>query len=189
MTPDRRRIMLWALLVGSTLYTGYTFISRRSAAPPVRPRTAAQAPAAASAGAPPAAAAKAATAEAAPQPAPPLEEAALTAWRAKLGGGERDPFFTLAEIDAMNRPVVAQRPVAAPPPAPATYTVKLIIMQGSEGRALIDGRVVRAGDMIGDERVVEIVPDGVVLERGRVRRNLPLAKSSTSTPIQLERTR
>jgi hypothetical protein len=192
MTFDRRRVMLWVVLVVSTMYTSYTFISRRSAASRVRPAAAAQpAPAAQSTSAAPASpdAAAPAPVNVVSPPAPPLAQSELTAWRAKLGSGERDPFFTLAEIDAMNRPVAAPRPVEAPPPAPATYIVKLIMMQGSEGRALIDGRVVRTGDMIGDERVVEIVPDAVVLERGRSRRSLPLAKSSSSGAVQLERTR
>jgi hypothetical protein len=192
---NRRSLMLWALLVGSTLYTGSTLLSRRAAATPARGArpAGAQTPGAAAQPAPAAAAAPAAAVPApgaTSQTAPPLPDAELVAWRGTLGRGERDPFFTLAEIDAMNRPAAAPRPVdAPPPPPPPTYVVKLIMMQGGSGRALIDGRVVREGDMLGDERVVEIVPDAVVLERGRERRSLPLAKATSGRTIQLERTR
>ena len=192
LNMDRRRLMLWAVLAGSTLYTGSTLLRRPATPPPRNARQAAQpAPAAASARAlapsVPGVEAPAAAGETPAPAVPPLQDEELAAWRATLGRGERDPFFTLAEIDAMNHPS-APRPVTAPPPTPATYTVKLIMMQGNSGRALIDGRVVREGDMLGDERVVQIVPDAVVLERGRERRSLPVAKAAGAA-IQLERTR
>jgi hypothetical protein len=103
-----------------------------------------------------------------------------------LGNGRRDPFFTIAELEAANRPTpVAQRPDAPP----TEYALKLVMMIGGEGRALIDGKVVKVGDVLGDEQVTEIVPDAVVLERAGRRRRLQVATGGSSgVQIQTERT-
>lgn len=126
----------------------------------------------------------AALAPAAPAPPPPpppvLAKAELEAWRQQHGsGGTRDPFFTAAE--ERPRPVQV---VVAPPPAPApvaavvappTYTVKMVLISGAARVAAIDGRIVSEGEMLGDERVVEIQTGGVVLERGGHRRVVEVA--------------
>lgn len=117
----------------------------------------------------------------APPPAPPpvLAKAELEAWRQQHGsGGTRDPFFTAAEerrepvqVVAAPPPAPAAPPVVAPPP----YTVKMVLISGAARVAAIDGRIVSEGEMLGDERVVEIQTGGVVLERGGRRRVVEVA--------------
>jgi hypothetical protein len=175
---------LWLLLVGSLAFTTWSLWSQRSSAP-ARPTVQAGAPEAnsAPAAAPPPAATVAAT------PSIPLTDEQWKGWRAALGTIDRDPFYTTAELLAMNRQPDAPAPeLPPPPPAPASYTVKLVLMKGSEGSALIDDRVVHVGDTLGDERVVQITPDGVVLAKGTSRRRLPVASASAPV-IALERTR
>lgn len=181
MTMDRRRLMLWAVLVFSVFFTARQLSNRQAAAPP------AQAPAAAAA---PQGAAGAVVATAVPEavPATPLPPSDLVAWRAGVGGLQRDPFFTASELAAMGRPVNEGVVAVAPPVAPPAYTLKLVLMEGSEGRALIDTQVVKVGDRVGDERVAEILPDSVVLERDGARRRLQVA-GSTPVQITLERNR
>ncbi len=95
----------------------------------------------------------------------------------------------------MNRPPIASHsttPVSAPPAPPPlpTYTLKLIMTAGSERVASIDDRVVHVGDMMGSERVVQILPDAVVLDHGGERRRLPLsANESALGRIHIERVR
>jgi hypothetical protein len=174
MTMDRRRVMMWLMLIGSVMFTAYTLWPSGKGAPVIRPATAANAPAAATA--------------AAATPATPVTSATAmpekewVAWRAQLRAADRDPFYTAAEIAAMNRPAVIAR-AEAPPAAPApAYVVKLVLMSGSEGRAMIGNQVVQVGDMLGQERVAEIRRDGVVLEKGGARRHLDLAKGGPKAP-------
>jgi hypothetical protein len=128
-------------------------------------------------------------APAAATPATPLTDEQWKGWRATLGTIDRDPFYTMPEIIAMNRPPDAPAAeLPPPPPEPASYTVKLVLMKGSEGSALIDDRVVHVGDTLGDERVVQITPDAVVLAKGTSRRRLPVP-SASAPAIALERTR
>ncbi len=56
-----------------------------------------------------------------------------------------------------------------------------ILERGGDRVAVIDRDVVRKGDMIGDEKVVEIGRDKVVLARGAVRRTLTLADPDAVT--------
>ncbi|MFQ5827583.1 MAG: hypothetical protein ACE5JD_00310 [Candidatus Methylomirabilia bacterium] len=92
----------------------------------------------------------------------------------------RDPFLTAEEERALRAPKSAKSPVAKPlppppPPAPLpSYTVKAVIISGSEKVASIDGRLLSEGERLGEERVVEIRPDGVVLERAGRRRRIEL---------------
>jgi hypothetical protein len=184
---DSKRLRLWLVLAGCLAFTAWSLWSQRNSTP-ARPTVPAGAPAATSAAAPvdpgtvPAAAAPA-------SPASPLTDEEWRAWRATIAAVDRDPFYTIPEITAMNRPPEQPAPDAPPPPpAPATYTVKLVIMKGTEGTALIDDRVVHVGDTLGDERVVQITPDAVVLAKGTSRRRLPVA-GGAAPAIQLERTR
>jgi len=183
MTMDRRRAMLWMMLIGSVMFTSYTLWPSGKPAP-VRPAAAAaNAPSAATPAATPAAA------PAAP-PATPLPEQEWATWRAQVRPVSRDPFFTVSEIAAMNRAPVAVRVEAAPPAPPPDYVVKLVVMSGPRGKAMIGNRVVQVGDMLGDERVAEIQHDGVVLEKGGERRRLALASGEAKVAIvQLERNR
>jgi hypothetical protein len=127
-------------------------------------------------------------------PPPPLSSAAVKTWVGQHQSA-RDPFFTLAEIDAKNRPPIASQAtvpistVPLPPPLPV-YALKLIMTVGSERLASIDDRVVKVGDMMGSERVVQILSDAVVLERGGERRRLLLSATESSLGlIHIERVR
>ena len=182
---DRRRAMLLSAAVGSALVFTYTLWPANT--PPSRVTSV---PAGANAQP---AAAPAANA----QPAPRLSAAELSAWGGLYRITRRDPFFTAVEIAAMNRPSAIGRPspvgpVAAPaqPPLPA-YTVKLVMTAGSERMATIGDQVLKVGDRLGEERVVEILPDAVVLARGGERRRLELGTGGPTAAglIQLERVR
>jgi hypothetical protein len=101
-----------------------------------------------------------------------LQNRQATAWT-------RDPFFTAAEERALAAPKVASALVRPPAPLPS-YTVKTILISGTEKVATLDGRLVSEGDAIGEERVVEIRPDAVVLERAGQRRRLSLPGGTVS---------
>lgn len=182
MTVDRGRAALIAAAAVTLLAWGYKLWP--SGAAPNRPAVVA-----------PAAAAEPAAEAAAPPPPPPLSASALKTWVGLHQATDRDPFFTAAEIEARDRPPVASHPTtpdSAPPPLPTlpTYTLKLIMTAGSERFASLDDRVVKLGDMMGDERVVQILPDAVVLERGNQRRRLRLSTGESSPGlIQIERVR
>jgi len=185
MTGNRRRAMLWAILVCSTLFTSYTLWSR-SRALGVSPT-----PTPAAAAAPAPATETPGSSAAAPTPeAPPLPQADFAEWRSRRGAVQRDPFFTVAELEAMSRPATAPARRAAPAAAQPAYTVKLVMMAGSDRHALVDRQVVTVGDMLGNERVAEIVADAVVLERDGRRRRLPVATGgSRAVQIRQEPTR
>ncbi len=190
MTSSRRRAVMWGILVCSTIFTTYNLWSNR-AQTAVPPSATATTESAAPAAAPAPAAGAPATTGAAPAPqAPPLSPAELSKWRSGLGAVRRDPFFTVAELEAMSRPATnaPARPVAAP--AQPAYTVTLVMMAGADRHALVDRQVVAVGDMIGNERVAEIAADGVVLERDGRRRRLPVATGgSNAVEIRQEFTR
>lgn len=134
------------------------------------------------------------TVAAAAAPVPRLTAAELSAWAGVHRNEGRDPFFTVEEIAARNRPAVAARPASETPSAPVrqplpTHTLKLLMTAGSVKTATIDDQVVRVGDRVGEERVVEILSDAVVLERGGERRRLELAGATSTSGIILERVR
>jgi hypothetical protein len=191
MNMDRRKLTQWGVLIVSAAITIYQVVNRGPSRPPVTITTPDAAPAAApgvNPSATPAAAVPAGDPAASAAPVPPLPAAELVAWRTSVAAATRDPFFTAAELEAMGRPaIVAPAPVAPPATLPA-YTLKLVLMSGSDGRALVDGQVVRVGDQLGEERVAQILPDAVVLERDGERRRLELA-SATSVQLRVEQTR
>lgn len=108
--------------------------------------------------------------------APRLAPDELAAWRARFTHAwDRDPFFTAQEEQALRAPKVASAPVQrASAPLPS-YTVKAVVISDSAKVATIDGRLVSEGEMLGEERVVEIQPDGVILERAGQRRRIEIA--------------
>lgn len=102
----------------------------------------------------------------------------LARWRQRYQSAwTRDPFFTAAEEEALRAPKAAAK--SAPLPPPPSYTVKAILISDAGKVAALDGRFVSEGDPIGDERVVEIRPDGIVLERAGLRRTLTLPGGTT----------
>lgn len=108
--------------------------------------------------------------------APRLAPDELAAWRARFAHAwDRDPFFTAQEEQALRAPKVASAPVQrASAPLPS-YTVKAVVISDSAKVATIDGQLVSEGEMLGEERVVEIQPDGVILERAGQRRRIEIA--------------
>lgn len=185
---DRRRMKLWGLLIFSVMFTTYQLVFNRPTprGVPVGQAAAQGEPPAAAAAAPASVVVAEGTVPAAP--VTPLASSDLTVWRAGIPTAQRDPFFTADELEAMGRPSLEAPVAVAPPAALPAYTLKLVLMEGSEGRALIDGQVVQVGDRVGEERVAQIFPDAVVLERGGSRRRLELA-GSKPVQITLERTR
>lgn len=183
MTFDRRR----ALLVTSGVLTLliWTYKLWPAGKPVARPAQAV------------APATPAASAAAAVEPAPPLSRDELKTWAALHTDVPRDPFFTAAEIAARNRPRTAESrpeppaaPVLAPRPPLPRYVLSLVMTVGSERMATLGDRVVKVGDMLGAERVAQILPDAVVLEHGGERRRVELsAGNSLSGPIKVERVR
>ena len=118
-----------------------------------------------------------ATAPSAPVTPLPIEE--IGRWQQRYGTDwRRDPFFTAAEEEALRGPKTAKKVDAKPTPLPA-YTVKAILISDAGKVATLDGRLVSEGEPIGEERVVEIRPDGVILERAGERRRISLPGGTT----------
>lgn len=116
-------------------------------------------------------------------PGTPLAKDELTRWREHYATAwRRDPFFTGAEEKAMLAPkTAATQAKAAAPPAPLpSYTVKAILISDAGKVATLDGRLVSEGEPIGEERVVEIRQDGVILERAGQRRRIGLPGGATT---------
>lgn len=114
---------------------------------------------------------------------PKLSEAELTAWRQRSAEAwRRDPFFTADEERALRAPRVATASPSATTARPAaslpSYKVKMVLISGTIKLAAIDGRLLSEGEMLGEERVVEIQPDGVVLERAGHRRRVNVVGGS-----------
>ncbi|MBI4241126.1 MAG: hypothetical protein HY613_05365 [Candidatus Rokubacteria bacterium] len=165
---DLRRAVITGLLLVVVVWAVYTspltkglFLSKRpTARAPVQAATQAQT-------------------SAARAPGPKLSEAELVEWRQRFANAwRRDPFFTAEE----ERALLASRASATAPSATAqrpaslpSYKVKMVLISGDTKLAAIDGRVVGEGEMLGDERVVEIQPDGIVLERAGQRRRVGVA--------------
>jgi hypothetical protein len=110
-------------------------------------------------------------------PASPLSRDELTRWRERYENAwRRDPFLTSAEEQALLAPKAVTKPKTVAPPAPLpSYKLKTILISETGKVAALDGRIVGEGERIGEERVVEIRPDGVVLERAGERRTISLA--------------
>lgn len=117
-----------------------------------------------------------------PSGASPLSREELARWRERYENAwRRDPFLTAEEERALLSPkAVPQRAKSAAPPAPLpSYSVKAILISEAEKVATIGGRLISEGELLGEERVVEIRPDGVVLERAGQRRRIGLPGGTT----------
>lgn len=80
----------------------------------------------------------------------------------------RDPFLAPKEVES---PKLAA--------APQDLKITSIIINGPRRVATIGDTVVREGEMVGNEKVVEIREDGVILSRGEDRRFLELQISGS----------
>lgn len=94
--------------------------------------------------------------------------------RAEASAWGRNPFLTEAET---LKPLIPAREAVVP-------TVRAIIIGRPKPVATIDGKVVTVGDKIGEEKVVEIREDSVVLETDGGRRSLKIAAPSASIEVK-----
>ncbi len=94
----------------------------------------------------------------------------------------RDPFALPSGVHPLSRvePVIEGKEKVSPPEAPP-FVVKAILIGEKIRLASIDRHIVTVGDKILEERVLEIEPDRVVLEKGGKKRTLYL----THSPIRL----
>ena len=115
----------------------------------------------------------------APKKPPAQKENVAMTSQGKIAGEDspwgRNPFLTEAET---LKPLVPAGGEAAVP------TVRAIIMGRPKPVATVDGKVVTVGDKIGDERVMEIREDSVVLGTGRERRSLKIAEPSAAIEVK-----
>lgn len=160
------------LLAGSIVYNIWVFTR------PAPNRSAAATQPPASTPAPTSAAAPAAAFDPShPQQLPDVELIRVPVWA-------RNPFEHRGLKPAIVQTTAAETP--SPASAPAADPEIASILHSPERRlALIDGRIVRVGDMVADSKVVDILPKAVVLESAaRGRRTLALKSpgSGTKTP-------
>lgn len=115
-------------------------------------------------------------------PAKALSKDEVARWRERYDGTwRRDPFFTAEEERALAAPKVALQQAKTAPPTPLpTYTVRAILISDAGKVATLDGRLVSEGEPIGEERVVEIRPDAVILEHAGQRRRIGLPGGATA---------
>lgn len=112
--------------------------------------------------------------------ASPLSRDALAQWRQRYENAwRRDPFLTAEEEQALLAPKAPTESTPAPSAPLPSYTLKTILISEAGKVAALDGRLVGEGERIGEERVVEIRPDGVVLERAGQRRTISLPGGAT----------
>ena len=96
-----------------------------------------------------------------------LAAAAAPAQAGPLADPTRPPAWVApAASAAPARGTVGRAPAAEPRPQPRLQSVQL--PEGGAASAVIDGRVVKVGDPVGDAVVVAIDADGLVLRNGKV---------------------
>jgi len=166
MKLDKRHLVAaLALLVGSIIYNVWVFTrppaGASAAGTPIAPIADTAAPAA---GAPVVAA------QLNPSQVTPLPEVELD----RLPEWRRNPF---ANPRAPEAAVVT----AAPAPIQEADPVVATILYSTDRRlAMVDGRIVRVGDRLGDATIIDIVPDAVIVESpARGRRSLSLRPTGT----------
>lgn len=119
------------------------------------------------------------TAPARTAPVTPLPKDEIRQWQERYATAwRRDPFFTAAEEQALADPKAVKKAAAPQAPLPS-YTVKAILISSAGKVATLDGHLVSEGEPIGEERVVEIRPDAVILERAGQRRRISLPGGTT----------
>ena len=103
-------------------------------------------------------------------------------------GWGRNPFFSLEEINKANAPPPQVIVEQAPPPVPAqpqalpSYSLTGII-SGRDGIwAIVNSRLVQAGDQLGSETVKEIKDRAVVLESDGRTRELRMGQIQDKPP-------
>jgi MSHA biogenesis protein MshK len=93
-----------------------------------------------------------------------------------------------AVADGLRDPM---RPVGAAPAAPRALSVQALKLEGVIGGeprvAIINGKLVRAGDSIAGVRIVEVLENGVRFERGGRISTLTLPAPSPTTAVRVAR--
>lgn len=113
---------------------------------------------------------------------PRLSQEELARWRRRYDQvWSRDPFFTAEEELALRTGKTPPAPASPPSSTPLpSYTVKVVLISGASKIAAIDGLLVSEGDLLGEERVVEIQPEWVMLERAGQRRRITVVGGDIS---------
>ena len=176
---DVRRIVIMVILLGGLVWAWFTSPLTKGLRGGAARRPAVQAPLKLDGG--PISAAQPTTSFQS-SGASPLSRDALAQWRQRYENAwRRDPFMTAEEEQALLSPKGAPAPSqpAAPPAPPPSYTLKVVLISEAGNVAALDGRLVGEGERIGEERVVEIRRDGVVLERAGQRRTISLPGGAT----------
>ncbi|MBI4610641.1 MAG: hypothetical protein HY726_16720 [Candidatus Rokubacteria bacterium] len=170
---DIRRVLFMAVLVAGLVYAWMTSPLTKQFRGGATKRPAAQRALQAGAGQP------GVSQPSAAPPASPLSQDELARWRGTHEGAwSRDPFLTAEEEQALLSPKPKATGAAPSAPLPS-YTLKAVLISEAGKVATLDGRVVSEGELIGEERLVEIRPDGVVLERAGQRRRISLPGGAT----------
>jgi hypothetical protein len=93
----------------------------------------------------------------------------------------RNPFQNLRQ-----RPVEvvaeAPEPPPPPPPPPPDPVIASILYSSERRAAMIDGHIVRIGDVLPAGRIVDILPKAVVLESEEGRRTFEMKPASSGSP-------
>ncbi len=107
---------------------------------------------------------------------PALPDVALD----RLPEWRRDPFEDLHEAP----PVEEAAPAAPPPVVEADPVVASILYSTGRRLAVIDGRIVRLRDRVGNATVVDILPKAVILEFGDGDRRTVALEARSTAKIQ-----
>jgi len=114
-------------------------------------------------------------------------------------GPEKNPFSLPAGIRLRSKsqavPAAPKAPEKAPqretkildvppPPPPAPLKVRAILISSQTRLALIDRHIVRVGDSIQEEKILEIAKDYVVLGKGDKKRTLLLQQSPVHLTVE-----
>lgn len=174
---DVRRVVIMAVLLGGLVWAFMTSpLTKRFRGGSATFRPAPGALAVARPGQP---GASQPTASARSAPASPIPPEEIRRWQERYATAwQRDPFFTAPEEKALAAPKAEKKTDAPPTPLPS-YTVKAILISSAGKVATLNGQLVGEGEPIGEERVVEIRPDAVILERAGQRRRIGLPGGAT----------
>jgi MSHA biogenesis protein MshK len=95
---------------------------------------------------------------------------------------------TSAAADGLRDPM---RPVGAAPAAPRAFSVQALKLEGVIGGekrvAIINGKLVKAGDSISGARILEVLANGVRFERAGKISTLTLSAPPPGTAVRIAR--
>lgn len=114
-------------------------------------------------------------------PLPPAQILSEPEKRSQLLAWGRNPFLTPEEEGKEQAPKGAK--TAFPTPSSIPILVSAIILQGARKVATVNNQIVMVGDLLGEEKVLDIKADRVVLERNGKQREILLRQSSISIVV------